>query len=686
MEVSAPPRKIGPDHCVIRRRFLADFPVVLKLWYRRSRVQTQAATLDQFVSFPVNAGRIDLSQEPAFPLGALRVRPSRREVEGQGGHHILQPRIMQVLVALAHPTAEVVSHEELIQRCWSGLAVGEDAVRRCIAELRRLASTWSDPPFTILTIAGVGYRLEIGAASVGTAPAPSAKTPSAAVPRRRIQMLAGAAVLVICVGLAVAWRLHPSAPRRVLSVEPLQAAAGDAPAQAVRLGLSGDLAQALVANPAQIFVGQIGEPGARSSDADLILSGDVATLGGRLQAHVQLASARGGAILWANDFAGDPGRPDVLREQIATKSDAVINCALSTRHGGAARIGDEANRLYLQACDFIEQYRLNEALAPLRQVTVLEPRFARAWADLATTQALTVDVSDPARAAAAFDEAIANAKRALALDPKTGLAYYAIAQSLPGIANWQRRVDTIAKGLKVEPDGSELNNAMAVELERVGRSSEAIAYYRRSMAADPLDPVKTAALFTALAFDGQMDEAETLIARSLRLWPQNAIIWDAAFGVDLKIGDPQKASAMLADPQRPSLHAPEKLSFVRPWLRMRLEPNAANIAAVMVQLDARATGAPRDDRLPDALRLAELGKMDAAYQAAAQAPPEELDEDNDGLLFRANATAFRRDPRFMTLAARRSLASIWRATRVWPDFCNAPSAPYDCRAKAAAVR
>ena len=180
-------------------------------------------------------------------------------------------------------------------------------------------------------------------------PDPILAAPKPPAQRSRIRLLAAVAVLLLSTSVAAAWWLRPAAAHRVLAVEPLRAAVGDAAAQAVSRDLSGDLTHALVANPAQIVIGQVGEPGVRAADADLIVSGDVATLGDRLQAHVRLASARGGAILWANDFAGDPGHPDVVREQIATKADAVINCALSARHGGAARISDEANRLYLKA-------------------------------------------------------------------------------------------------------------------------------------------------------------------------------------------------------------------------------------------------------------------------------------------------------------------------------------------------
>jgi tetratricopeptide (TPR) repeat protein len=495
-------------------------------------------------------------------------------------------------------------------------------------------------------------------------------------PRGRIRIWAGVAVLLLSAAVATAWWLRSAAPHRVLAVEPMRAPAGDAPAQAVSLGLSGDLSHALVANPARITIDQIGEPGVRAANADLIVSGDVATVGSRLQAHVQLASARGGAILWASDFAGDPGHPDVVREQIATKADAVINCALSTRHGGAAPISDEANRLYLKACDLIEQFRLAEALPPLRQVTILEPGFARAWADLETTETFAVDSSDPRRRAAAYREAVGHAGRALALDPRTGLAYYALARSMPGIANWRRRVETIAAGLRFEPDGSELNNAMAEELQRVGRSREAIVYYRRSMAADPLLPVKTATLISALAFDGQLDEAESLIDRALRLWPQNQVIWWIVFDVELRVGDPQRAEAMLDAPDRPGLRDAKSVEEARQWLRARRDPTAKNVAAEVTRLVRSAAADPTGDRLPAATRIARLGRTDAAYRLALRATGD-MDEDNDRLLFGAGLDRFRQDPRFMVLAARRGLTHIWQVTGAWPDFCAA-SHHQDC--------
>ena len=108
---------------------------------------------------PPRTFQVDLAREEDFTLGDLSVRPSRRLVEGWAQRRRLEPRVMQVLVALAHPTWEVVSRRELILRCWGGLTVSDDAVHRCIGVLRRLATCWPVASFEIMTINGVGYWL-----------------------------------------------------------------------------------------------------------------------------------------------------------------------------------------------------------------------------------------------------------------------------------------------------------------------------------------------------------------------------------------------------------------------------------------------------------------------------------------------------------------------------------------------
>ncbi|MBT9470178.1 MAG: AAA family ATPase [Pseudomonadota bacterium] len=108
---------------------------------------------------------IDLSHEPAFVLAGVQVLPASRELIAANGSEFLQPRIMQVLVALARRRGKVVSRDELAASCWGGRVVGEDAVNRCIQAIRRLAAAHGG--FEVQTIARVGYRLSETTADPG---------------------------------------------------------------------------------------------------------------------------------------------------------------------------------------------------------------------------------------------------------------------------------------------------------------------------------------------------------------------------------------------------------------------------------------------------------------------------------------------------------------------------------------
>jgi len=84
---------------------------------------------------------IDLARESPFRLGALEVRPPTREVVAGEHREVLEPRVMQVLTALARRRGEVVSRDELVALCWGGRVVGEDAINRAPPE----CGAWRKP-------------------------------------------------------------------------------------------------------------------------------------------------------------------------------------------------------------------------------------------------------------------------------------------------------------------------------------------------------------------------------------------------------------------------------------------------------------------------------------------------------------------------------------------------------------
>jgi Tol biopolymer transport system component/DNA-binding winged helix-turn-helix (wHTH) protein len=138
---------------------------------------------------------VELAREPDFDLGACRVRPSVCEVVLPSGVQRLEPRVMQVLVALARAGGAVVSRDDLIASCWGGRIVGEDAINRCIGGLRRVVAG-EDAGVAVVTVPRVGFRLDVAASEAPPAGAEGAARRGGR-PRAFAVVLVGAAALIV---------------------------------------------------------------------------------------------------------------------------------------------------------------------------------------------------------------------------------------------------------------------------------------------------------------------------------------------------------------------------------------------------------------------------------------------------------------------------------------------------------
>lgn len=157
---------------------------------------------------------VDLAREPDFEVSPLQVRPSMRRVDVAGTCETLEPRVMQVLVALFQRQGEVVARDELVQRCWGGRTVGDDAISRCVSRVRKLGALHG--AFSLETIARVGYRLVPaetgGPSSTGSGPV-QGPLPRPYLPtllRKREVVLGCTSGLVLVIAAAFLWALPPS--------------------------------------------------------------------------------------------------------------------------------------------------------------------------------------------------------------------------------------------------------------------------------------------------------------------------------------------------------------------------------------------------------------------------------------------------------------------------------------------
>ena len=148
----------------------------------------------------VRTGFDHLSDEarPAFRVGDTLVEPSTRELIGPVGRVSLEPRVMRVLLTLADARGGVVTRDALLRDCWDGQFVGDDALNRAVAQVRKAAREVDSDGFGIETIAKTGYRLsgEIVAAVPSTLD--KAAQQSKGMSRRR--MIGGGATMLALAG------------------------------------------------------------------------------------------------------------------------------------------------------------------------------------------------------------------------------------------------------------------------------------------------------------------------------------------------------------------------------------------------------------------------------------------------------------------------------------------------------
>jgi DNA-binding winged helix-turn-helix (wHTH) protein len=621
--------------------------------------------------------RIELAHEPDFLLGHLRVRPSRCEVDAHGNAQVLQRRVMQVLVALAQAEGEVVSHDDLVARCWGGLAVSADAIVRCIGKLRRLGADLSLDAFAIETIPGVGYRLTAPASSPGpnitlggSAPARSALVASS----QKVIVAAAAAIALVL--LAV--QLLPARPRsttRIVRVEPLTAARDDREAQAFSSGLGAALTRNLAGSNTPVEVLDAGAHDA--SPQPMAVRGNAANDHGVLRANVELVASPSGKVIWAGRFERPTAELDAFMDQVSVQIAHELHCASSDGWPPYFDQDPELARLALDHCDAIGR-DFDEMVRYDAQITQRAPGFARGWSTYAIDTALVAEDLPPRLREAGYARAGQYARRALAIDPHQGLAYAAIMQSMDIVPQWFERERVAAEGIAADPRSAEIHSWHGEDLAEIGRLQDALGEARLAYQYEHFLTGKVKQLAITEANAGEIESARDSLALGRRLWPGHPWFDQLEFELALYDGDPATAIKLLDEHK---VRYPEsRVRVYRALLAWRMVPSARTDAAAVRAINSAALEGPATGEQVQLLAL--LGHIDAAYQRAGHLPSSTTG--NVGW-FRKGLAPFRADRRFMSLAARVGLAKIWLKSGTWPDFCGEKGFPYDCRTAALAA-
>jgi DNA-binding winged helix-turn-helix (wHTH) protein/TolB-like protein/Flp pilus assembly protein TadD len=350
-------------------------------------------------------------------VGAWLVTPSRGELQGGGKRLRIEPKVMEVLVALASRPCEVISRDELLSAIWPGVIVGDDALTQAVIKLRKALGDDARSPAYVETISKRGYRL---IASVDQPDGAPAIQPFSVGGVRRPWWQAAAAGVLLASLIAGSSLFHavPEEPSSSLLdiTQPAQADIDRRFALPTAIIMpfaplsghfeSAHLARAIVADlttdlsrlegiqviDGSQFAGKA--PNASQQGARYVVSGILHGSADQLRLSVQLTDAETGRPFWSERYEHPFRDFFAIQEDIVGQLVATLRVKVSEaeRHRIATphTRNLEAYDLFVRAQKALltRQRADNEEARQLyRQALRLDPTFARAYAGLALTYA-----------------------------------------------------------------------------------------------------------------------------------------------------------------------------------------------------------------------------------------------------------------------------------------------------------
>lgn len=615
---------------------------------------------------------IILAHEPSFLIGDAEFRPSTREVRFAGQTAILEPRVMQMLIALHRAGGAVVNKDDLLQSCWEGRIVGEDAINRVVSRLRGIAEKDAGRQFRIETITKVGYRL---LSSNGEALDPPPVTPSpagplasrrTAFPSPRPITIAAAGLLILAMSAAAWLWLRPApaaAHSMMVRLSGFQAQAADLPAT-MRESINAEIAAAFNVDG---VIGVSNTPGPPPGTAPAYsLDGTIYRVGDSIRVITRFTNERSGVVLWSDsvDYAAD--QVSKIPHKIAVDVGTVVRCGLSGAATYRKPLPDAVMSNYMQYCQEYWAYGGSKTLRFAQRVVAELPDFSWGWSAVGNGFVQASREGHDSQRAEAMRAAGREAEdKALALDPNNSeaLAHKAY---LIDPHDWAGQEALLKSAIAAQPlDCGCEHYGYGLRLESMGRLGEALEQFRAATNMLALWPDSQLSLAGVLLATDRIDQARPYLDAAIQLSKDPN--FDKRIAVTRGTETRDYAAAISA--------------LRSPLYQIAPESRAAALSAY----EALASGdAPAKARavqgllaLPPELQsdlvatmLASLGANREALQLAAGKP---------WLFWRRSMRGVLNEPAFPAATEKLGLMAYWRASHTRPDICRTTTAPAFCR-------
>src|SRR5215467_7425204 len=275
-----------------------------------------------------------------------------------------------------------------------------------------------------------------------------------------------------------------------------------------------------------------------------LVDGSVRKAGDLVRIATRLTQTNTGEEQWSENYTRNLKDVFAVQTELAqtivgqlTKSgqlsdgapDPVAKAAIQAEVRAAAKGGTknvEAHEAYLQGRFFLNRHsekETDQARAAFERAVQLDPKFALAWAGLAQTHVWDCNYATDG-GQKGFNAHLAAAReaveKALAIEPDLPEALSARAMIQTNFDyDWKGAAETLHKALALAPQDPALLMEAGNLAQARGETTQALEFFRRAVASDPVNAQALAFLATGLSAAGRQEEARTEYARVIELNP-----------------------------------------------------------------------------------------------------------------------------------------------------------------------
>jgi TolB-like protein/Tfp pilus assembly protein PilF len=298
-----------------------------------------------------------------------------------------------------------------------------------------------------------------------------------------------------------------------------------------------------------------------------LLQGSVRRSGKKLRVTAEVTRVAGGERLWSQTFNREEADVLAVQDEIAQAVVEALKVKLLPGQAAAAArrpLVPEAYDEYLLGRQLLGQFSYDahrRAVAPLERATQLDPQFAQAWAALSI--ALKYQAEQSADRATALDgkrRALEAAERAVLLAPDAAEGYVARALQADVRAwAWTEALADARRAVELNPHSADAHRAVGMTLATLGRVGEGVLELQRATELEPLSSWMWNGYGWLALCDGKYELARRALARALEINPANQSSPGNLLTIKLLEG---RAAEVLAEAGRVAVDEGERLAFI----------------------------------------------------------------------------------------------------------------------------